>query len=127
MPERNLLDILCNTYHYAGWAHVCDWASFGSTELVASNDENEMEKAVKYNDIITNSVILQNIIDMSEIIHQLTQEGADLREDDIAFLSPYLTEHIKRFGDYLIDMRRMPARIINASKTLGFVRCSQAA
>ncbi len=34
-----------------------------------------MEKAVKYNDIITNSVILQNIIDMSDIIHQLTQEG----------------------------------------------------
>ena len=21
MPERNLLDILCNTHHYAGWAH----------------------------------------------------------------------------------------------------------
>jgi hypothetical protein len=52
----------------------------------------------------------------------LTQEGAEIREDDIAFLSPYLTEHIKRFGDYLIDMRRMPAKIIWASKTLGFVR-----
>lgn len=21
MPERNLLDILCNTHHYTGWAH----------------------------------------------------------------------------------------------------------
>ena len=81
-----------------------------------------MEKAVKYNDIITNSVILQNIIDMSDIIHQLTQEGAEIREDDIAFLSPYLTEHIKRFGDYFIDMRRIPAKIIGASKTLEFVR-----
>lgn len=104
---------------------LCDWASFGSIELVASNDENEMEKAVKYNDILTNSVILQNIIDMSDIIHQLTQENAEIREDDIAFLSPYLTEHIKRFGDYSIDMRRMPGKIVNASKTLGFVRWRQ--
>jgi len=119
--------ITATTNKVEQYNQLCDWASFGSIELVASNDENEMEKAVKYNDIITNSVILQNIIDMSEIIHQLTQEGADIREDDIGFLSPYLTEHIKRFGDYLIDIRRMPARIINASRTLGFVRWSQAA
>lgn len=119
--------ITATTNKVEQYNQLCDWASFGALELVASNDENEMEKAVKYNDIITNSVILQNIIDMSDIIHQLTQEGADIREDDITFLSPYLTEHIKRFGDYLIDMRRMPAKIIGASKTLGFVRWHQAA
>ena len=73
----------------------------------------------------TNSVILQNIIDMSDIIHLLTQDGAQIREDDIACLSPYMTEHIKRFGDYLIDMRRTPANIIGASKTLGFVQWRQ--
>lgn len=91
-------------------------------KLVASNDEDEMEKAVKYNDIITNSLILQNIIDMSDIIYQLTQEGFDIREDDIASLSPYLTEHLKRFGDYLIDIRRRPDNIIGASKDLRFVQ-----
>lgn len=100
---------------------------FANNLFFATVPENEMEKAVKYNDIITNSVILQNIIDMSDIIHQLTQEGAEIREDDIAFLSPYLTEHIKRFGDYLIDMQRIPSKIIGASKTLGFVRWRQAA
>ena len=63
---------------------------------------------------------------MSDIIHQLTQEGAEIREDDIAFLSPYLTEHIKRFGDYLIDMRRTPAKIVGASRILGLVRWRQA-
>ena len=118
--------ITATTNKVEQYNQLCDWASFGSVELVASNDENEMEKAVKYNDIITNSVILQNIIDMSDIIHQLTEEGAEIREDDIAFLSPYLTEHIKRFGDYLIDMRRMPAQIVGASKILGFVRWRQA-
>jgi hypothetical protein len=119
--------ITATTNKVEQYNQLCDWASFGALALVASNDENEMEKAVKYNDIITNSVILQNIIDMSDIIHQLTQEGAEIREDDIAFLSPYLTEHIKRFGDYLIDMRRMPAKIMGASKTLGLVHWRQAA
>ncbi len=119
--------ITATTNKVEQYNQLCDWASFGSTELVTSNDENEMEKAIKYNDIITNSVILQNIIDMSEIIYQLTQEGAEIREDDIACLSPYLTEHIKRFGDYLIDVRITPAKIINASKTLGLVQWRQAA
>jgi len=58
---------------------------------------------------------------MSDIIYQLTQEGAQIREEDIACLSPYITEHIKRFGDYTIDMRRVPSKILGASKSLGFV------
>ena len=85
----------------------------------------KMEKAVKYNDIVTNSVILQNIVDMSDIIYQLTQEGAQIREDDLAGLSPYLTEHIKRFGDYHIDMRQTPTSVTKASQSLGFVRWGQ--
>ncbi len=48
---------------------------------------------------------------MSDVIYQLMQEGAQIREEeDIASLSPYVTEHIKRFGDYTIDMRRVPAK-----------------
>lgn len=113
--------ITATTNKVEQYNQLCDWASFGSLELVASNDEDEMEKAVKYNDIITNSVILQNIIDMSDSIYQLTQAGAEIREEDIASLSPYITEHIKRFGDYTIDMRRVPAKIVGASKSLGFV------
>jgi len=114
--------ITATTNKVEQYNQLSDWASFGGLELVASNDEDEMEKAVKYNDIITNSVILQNIVDMSDIIHQLTQEGAEIREDDITSLSPYMTEHIKRFGDYVIDMQCLPEKIIVASKTLGFVR-----
>lgn len=59
---------------------------------------------------------------MSDIIHQLTQEGFEIREDDLASLSPYMTEHIKRFGDYLINMHCIPAKIAGASRTLGVVR-----
>jgi hypothetical protein len=56
-----------------------------------------------------------------KLAHMLTQEEAKIRENDIACLSPYRTEHIKRFGDYSIDMLRAPASILSESKTLGFV------
>jgi len=114
--------ITATTNKVEQYNQLCDWTSFGSTELVASNDDTEMEKAVKYTDLINNCIMLQNVIDMSDIIHQLTQEGAEIREEDIAFLSPYITKHIKRYGDYLIDMKRVPAFIANASRTLGFVQ-----
>jgi TnpA family transposase len=117
--------ITATTNKVEQYNQLSDWTSFGSLELVASNDEDEMEKAVKYNDIVTNSVILQNIVDMSDIIHQLTQEGAQIREDDLASLSPYLTEHIKRFGDYHINMHETPVKITRASKSLDFVRWGQ--
>jgi hypothetical protein len=80
-------------------------------ELVASNDADEMEKAIKYNDILTNSVILQNIIDMSDIIYQLIQEGKMITREEMACLSPYLVEHIKRFGEYWIDLSKIPVQI----------------
>ena len=101
---------------------LCDWTSFGSTELVASNDDTEMEKAVKYTDLINNCIMLQNVIDMSDIIHQLALEGAQIREDDIASLSPYITKHIKRYGDYLVDMKKVPTSVSNSSRTLGLVQ-----
>jgi TnpA family transposase len=87
---------------------LSEWTSFGSTRLVASNDEEEMEKAIKYNDILTNSIILQNIIDTTEILLQLIAEGYDIKKEDVAFLSPYLTGHIKRFGDYYVNLEIRP-------------------
>lgn len=114
--------ITAETNKVEQYNQLCEWASFGAVELVASNDEDEMEKAVKYCDIITNSIILQNIIDMSDIIHQLTQESADIREDDIAFLSPYMTEHIKRFGDYFIDIGQIPNQISEGARSLHSVK-----
>ena len=62
---------------------------------------------------------------MSDIIHQLTQEGTQIREDDLASLSPFLTEHIKRFGDYHIDIQQTPKQIAAANKSLESVGWSQ--
>jgi hypothetical protein len=34
--------------------------------------------------------------------------GTLITREDVAALSPYMTSHIKRFGDYLIDMETVP-------------------
>jgi hypothetical protein len=44
-------------------------------------------------------------------IHQLQQEGYDIVKEDVARISPYLTEHLKRFGDYVLDMQTLPENI----------------
>jgi hypothetical protein len=42
-------------------------------------------------------------LDMNRILHDLRREGMVVKREDVATLSPYLTQHIKRFGDYQID------------------------
>ena len=90
---------------------LSDWILFGANVIVASNDTDEMEKAVKYNPLIANCIALHNIIDYTYIIHQLQQEGYDIVKEDVARISPYLAKHLKRFGDYVLDMQTLPENI----------------
>ncbi|MFD0499454.1 Tn3 family transposase [Streptomyces rhizosphaericus] len=60
----------------------------------------EQEKAMKFNGLLTNAVIFHNALDIAEIVRQLLEEGWEIDPEDLARISPYLTEHIKRFGEY---------------------------
>ena len=48
------------------------------------------------------------MVDLTEVLLQLRKEGFFWEREQIAALSPYLTSHIKRFGDYLIDLDAIP-------------------
>ncbi|WP_425329374.1 Tn3 family transposase [Streptomyces inhibens] len=37
---------------------------------------------------------------MAEIVRRLQEEGHVIDPEDLAHISPYLTEHIRRFGEY---------------------------
>ena len=80
------------------------WSFFASQVIVDSNDPDDMEKAIKYNLLISNCIILQNIIDLTDTIYKLKQEGHQIKMEDIKRLSPYLTGHLKRFGDYILNL-----------------------
>jgi hypothetical protein len=45
---------------------------------------------------------------MTLILWDLIKEGHEFSREDLVMLSPYLTRHIKRFGDYLIDLENIP-------------------
>lgn len=78
-----------------------------------------MEKRIKYNDLVANACIFQNVVDLTDILQQLKREGYLLDKEDVSALSPYLTLHIKRFGDYLIDFSQVPPSL-DENMTLAF-------
>ncbi len=81
---------------------------FGGEGVIADNDPLEQEKAVKYNDLVANAVIFHNVVEQSRIIKSLIRSGWKITPEDVAALSPYVTAHVKRFGDYLIDVEALP-------------------
>jgi len=79
-----------------------EWLRFGS-EVIARNDPVEQEKLVKFNSLLANCVIFHTTLDMTAVVRQLIAEGWSIERDDLAAMSPYLTEGIKRFGEYVLD------------------------
>lgn len=73
--------------------------------IVASNDPDEHEKAVKYNDIIANAVMFHNVLDMSNVLLELHEEGYPVAKKSLARTSPLLTDHLNRFGEYVVNMQ----------------------
>ncbi|MBK2029396.1 Tn3 family transposase [Francisella noatunensis] len=102
-----------NTNKVESYHSLEDWIRFGSSMLTPSNKPDEMEKAIKYTDLLANCIMLQNVIDITEICHQLNKEGYKINLEDLSFMSPYMVEHIKRFGEYVIVMNKRPIKIEN--------------
>ena|ERR1700681_2783696 len=45
---------------------------------------------------------------LTRLVRKLEQRGEPVPEDAIAAISPYLTGHINRFGDYVLNLDRKP-------------------
>lgn len=86
--------------------------AFGAGGHLRSNDPADQEKAIVYNELVTNAVALQNVVDQTQALHALKSKGVDIRPGDLAFLSPYATSKLKRFGEYPTDLKpdAMPTR-----------------
>lgn len=112
ISDKELRQIItATTNKVESYNGLSDWVRFASKYLVATNNPDEMEKSIKYNNLITNAIILQNIIDITDICHQLKEEGYIITKEDIAGMSPYLTSSIKRFGEYILDLDTKPPSV----------------
>ena len=55
--------------------------------------------------------MLDNTVEISNALNALAGEGLVPTIDELAALSPYQTRHIKRFGNYELDLSSIPAPI----------------
>ena len=83
--------------------NFCQWLFFGKHGVIADNDPDEQEKTMKFNALLSNCVIFHTTLELTEVIRQLQAEGWSIDAADLAEISPYITEPIRRFGEYSTD------------------------
>ena len=84
------------------------WVAFGGGALASEGVRDEQRKFIKYNHLVANLLIYHNVVTMTKALERLAADGYTFDEDLISYISPYLTEHINRFGRYLLKRDRVP-------------------
>ena len=86
------------------------WISFGASGLVIALPRDEQRKMIKYTHLVANLMIFHTTVGMMKALDAIRANGpADAITDKaLAGLSPYPTEHINRFGRYVLDLTQPP-------------------
>jgi TnpA family transposase len=84
-----------------------DWVSFGGP-LIRSGDPVEQEKQLKYASLVANAIMLNNVADLNDVLSSMARDGHPVTPELVARVSPYTREHIRRFGQYVLDMANLP-------------------
>ena len=58
--------------------------------------------------ILANLVIFANVALLTDVLNELASEGHRIDPEAVAALSPYMTQHLVRFGLYHMDQARRP-------------------
>ena len=87
------------------------WLAFGNSGLATAAKRDEQRKMVKYNHLVANLLIFHTVIGMTCALDSLAANGhgAAITPEAVAGTSPYLNEHLNRFGSYELDLSKPPA------------------
>ena len=87
------------------------WVAFGSAGLATAAERDEQRKMVKYNHLVANLLIFHTAVGMTRALNDLAADGhgAAITPEALAGTSPYLNEHLNRFGSYELDLSKLPA------------------
>jgi TnpA family transposase len=85
------------------------WVAFGRNSVIAENVRDEQRKFIKYNHLVANLLVFHNVVNMTRAIERWEAEGHTVSDEILSALSPYQTEHINRFGTYVLNFDRAPA------------------
>ena len=100
--------IRAETTKIEGYNDFLDWVSFGGP-VIKSGDPVEQEKQLKYASLVANAIMLSNVADLTEALAAMAEDGQPVTPGLVACLSPYMREHIRRFGQYVLDMDQLPS------------------
>ncbi|HET9107133.1 MAG TPA: Tn3 family transposase [Steroidobacteraceae bacterium] len=86
------------------------WVSFGSAGLATAAERDEQRKMIKYNHLVANLLIFHTAVGMTRALDEIAAGGhaAAITPEALAGTSPYLNEHLNRFGSYELDLGRPP-------------------
>mgnify|MGYP006274352743 CR=1 FL=1 len=84
-----------------------DWIGFGGP-IIRSGDPVEQDKSLKYASLVANAIMLSNVVDIRAALATMAENGETVTPELVAALSPYMREHIRRFGQYVLDMEDIP-------------------
>jgi Tn3 transposase DDE domain len=76
--------------------------------VLKSGDPVEQLKQVKHMDLVANAIMLHNVVDLTDVLSTMVAEGLTATKALVARLSPYVRDHIRRFGQYTLDMDDLP-------------------
>ncbi|MDZ4261441.1 MAG: Tn3 family transposase [Pseudomonadota bacterium] len=73
-----------------------------------SGDPVEQEKQLKYATLVANTVMLSNVADLTDVHTAMIGDGHAVTAELVGHLSPYIRDHIRRFGRFVLDMEQIP-------------------
>jgi TnpA family transposase len=97
-------EIIASTNKVEAYNGFAKFLFFGGEGVIGEHDREEQEKCIKYNDLVANAIIFQNVVDMTYALRDLIREGYPVTRAAVAGLSPYLTRTVKRFGEYAVNL-----------------------
>ena len=103
--------VTAGTNKAEGYHALAKWLQFGNEGMITENDPDEQQKRARYLGVLTSALLFWNVAEMTRVIGELIEEGYPVQIEDLAFLSPYVTRHIKRFGDYTLHTELAPGPI----------------
>jgi hypothetical protein len=83
------------------------WIAFGGPVL-KSGDPVEQAKQIKYMNLVANAIMLHNVVDLTNVLNTMASEGYIVTKELVSHFSPYMREHLRRFGHYVLDMEETP-------------------
>ena len=103
--------VTAGTNGVEGYHALTKWLEFGVEGVIQENDPDEQQKRIRYLGLLAASLIYWNVVEMTRAIGELVAQGYPIEKADLSYLSPYVTRHIKRFGDYTIHTDLAPGPI----------------